>query len=655
MTPETLTGTIPAEVQAASLPGCLDRIYQTIARGLRDTPEASFPEDEMPAAASTYVEPCAALQRLETALQLTPFERDVLLLCAGASLESRFAKACAAIHGDPHATWPTFGMALALLEEPHWSAISRARPLRYWRLIETVANSPLLTAPLRIDERILQYLIGVSAIDERLEPLFHLLPPSPAGVTRQADTTATRLAVRHWNETQTGNLQPLLLMGSHASGRQAVFEGICQEVDLLPYVLNAADIPATPVECEQIARLWTRESVLTGAAVYIKTASLENTRGLTAFLDLLRAPVALEVPPSSSLEHIEGLRVHAPTIATRQRRELWMEALGPLAARMNGSLDRLAEYFQFEERDIHTSGALARDAILSHPDADPAQLTWHICREHACRSLDMLALRVEPRARWQDLVLPASQMETLRQLTTHVRQRAVVYEEWGFAQKHVRGLGLSVLFAGASGTGKTMAAEILAGELDLDLYQIDLSAVVSKYIGETEKNLRKIFAAAEESGAVLLFDEADALFGKRSEVRDSHDRYANLEISYLLQRMESYRGIAILTTNMQQALDPAFLRRIRFIVQFPFPDMVARRQIWQRVFPAAAPVGNLKVDQLAQLNISGGVIRNIAVHAAFLAAEDKSPIEMRHALAAARTEYQKMDKPLTTVEVRGWA
>jgi SpoVK/Ycf46/Vps4 family AAA+-type ATPase len=199
-----------------------------------------------------------------------------------------------------------------------------------------------------------------------------------------------------------------------------------------------------------------------------------------------------------------------------------------------------------------------------------------------------------------------------------------------------------------------MAAEIIAGELDLDLYRIDLASVVSKYIGETEKNLRKIFDAAEESSAILLFDEADALFGKRSEVRDSHDRYANLEISYLLQRIESYRGVAILTTNMQHALDSAFMRRIRFIVQFPFPDVGARARIWQQIFPAATPVGPLDFDRLAQLNVSGGVIRNIATHAAFLAAEDQTPVDMKHLVAASRTEYSKMDKPLTGAETRGW-
>ena len=217
-----------------------------------------------------------------------------------------------------------------------------------------------------------------------------------------------------------------------------------------------------------------------------------------------------------------------------------------------------------------------------------------------------------------------------------------------------RGLGVSALFTGPSGTGKTMAAEVLANELRLDLYRIDLSQVVSKYIGETEKNLRRVFDAAEEGGAILLFDEADALFGKRSEVKDSHDRYANIEISYLLQRMEAYRGLAILTTNMKEALDPAFLRRIRFVVQFPFPDAGQRAEIWRRIFPAAAPTADLSVDRLARLNVAGGNIRNIALYAAFLAAEAGEPVRMAHLLAAARAEYAKLERPLTEAEIGGW-
>jgi SpoVK/Ycf46/Vps4 family AAA+-type ATPase len=255
---------------------------------------------------------------------------------------------------------------------------------------------------------------------------------------------------------------------------------------------------------------------------------------------------------------------------------------------------------------------------------------------------------------WEDLVLPEQQCRTLREIVAHVRQRTRVYEQWGFAAKSRRGLGISALFAGASGTGKTLAAEVIANELRLDLYRIDLSQVVSKYIGETEKNLRRIFDAAETGGAVLLFDEADALFGKRSEVKDSHDRYANIEVSYLLQRMEEYRGLAILTTNLRNALDSAFLRRIRFVVQFPFPNAEQRKAIWQQVFPPATPTDNLDYVKLARLNVAGGNIRNIALGAAFLAADAGEAVGMEQLITAARSEYAKLDKSLPAAEVARW-
>jgi SpoVK/Ycf46/Vps4 family AAA+-type ATPase len=242
----------------------------------------------------------------------------------------------------------------------------------------------------------------------------------------------------------------------------------------------------------------------------------------------------------------------------------------------------------------------------------------------------------------------------LSDIALHVRQRWRVYGEWGFASKGRRGLGISALFAGASGTGKTMAAEVLARELRLDLYRIDLSQVVSKYIGETEKNLGKVFDAAEGGGVVLLFDEADALFGKRSEVKDSHDRYANIEVSYLLQRMEAYDGLAILTTNLKGALDQAFMRRIRFTIQFPFPDAEARAAIWQRIFPAETPTEELDATKLARLNVAGGNIRNIALNAAFIAADRGEAVGMRHLLQAARAEASKLERPLSETEIRGW-
>jgi SpoVK/Ycf46/Vps4 family AAA+-type ATPase len=216
-----------------------------------------------------------------------------------------------------------------------------------------------------------------------------------------------------------------------------------------------------------------------------------------------------------------------------------------------------------------------------------------------------------------------------------------------------RGLGINALFSGESGTGKTMAAEVIANELKLDMYRIDLSAVVSKYIGETEKNLRRLFDAAEDGGAILFFDEADALFGKRSEVKDSHDRYANIEINYLLQRMEAYRGLAILATNMKSVLDQAFMRRLRFIVNFPFPGPAERKAIWQKVFPAKTPTEELDFDRLARFNLTGGAINNIAINAAFLAAGSQSSrVTMPLILEAARSEFRKLEKPFTEAEFR---
>jgi SpoVK/Ycf46/Vps4 family AAA+-type ATPase len=250
-------------------------------------------------------------------------------------------------------------------------------------------------------------------------------------------------------------------------------------------------------------------------------------------------------------------------------------------------------------------------------------------------------------------VLPDGHLGLLREIVRHVRHRTQVYERWGFGERTARGLGVTALFAGESGTGKTLAAEVLAAELGLDLYRIDLAATVSKYIGETEKNLSRLFDAAEASGAVLLFDEADALFGKRGEVKDGHDRYANLEVAYLLQRMESYRGLAILTTNLRSNVDRAFLRRLRFVVQFPFPDAEQRAEIWRRTIPADAPLDGVEPEQVARLNVSGGSIRSIALSAAFAAAEDGTPITRAHVLHAAQVDYAKAERALTDSEKEG--
>ncbi|WP_266168816.1 ATP-binding protein [Dyella subtropica] len=647
---------------AESLSAALERVYRKLVQAAAS---ASPAQAEPPATtdASPWQgadQPCLALQRLKTLFGLSAFEQDVLLLCLGASVEARFLPACAAIHGSQQTPWPTFGLALSVLDDAHWSAISRTRPLRYWRLIEvassSASNGSLLHAPLQLDERILQLLLGVPAMDERLEAVVRPLPEPPERGRHRLSGPLDRVldaGMRHWTQTTHFN-KPILLCGDGEATREAAFAELCHRTTLQPYLFNTADLPGTPEDRERLARLWTREAALQQAALYVRCTDSDSVTQLSSWLASIQAPIAVDVPSGSPAERIDGLRLDVPGLSATERKTAWLEQLGDAAPRLNGTLDRIVEYFHFDAPAIR----FAATTTLQTPvpgDEDLGGVAWRVCRQHGRRSLDNLARRIESRASWSQLVLPEAQIETLRQIAIHMRQRAVVNHQWGFSERYSRGHGLSALFAGPSGTGKTMAAEILARELDLDLYQIDLASLVSKYIGETEKNLRRIFDVAEESGAVLLFDEADALFGKRSEVRDSHDRYANLEVSYLLQRMDSYRGVAILTTNMRHALDSAFLRRIRFIVSFPFPDAPSRARIWQDIFPGAAPVGALDFELLSQLNVPGGVIRNIATHAAFLAAEQATAIEPQHVLAAARIEYSKMDKPLTASETRGWS
>jgi SpoVK/Ycf46/Vps4 family AAA+-type ATPase len=343
---------------------------------------------------------------------------------------------------------------------------------------------------------------------------------------------------------------------------------------------------------------------------------------------------------------------------SQSQMEMWREALGETAASLDGQAESLVEQFDLGPAGIARAAALAEGlARLRPPEAATVQGSdlWDACRQQSGPQLEKLAQKIEPCYGWDDIVVPAEVSRQLREITAQVAHRHTVYQSWGFGKKLNRGRGISALFSGPSGTGKTMAAEVMAQHLKLDLYRIDLAGVVSKYIGQTEKNLRCVFDAAESSGAILFFDEADALFGKRSEVKDSHDRYANIEVNYLLQRMEDYRGLAILATNMKSFLDSAFLRRLRFIVDFPFPDSTQRMEIWRRVFPPAAAVSGLDCGTLARLEIAGGNIRNIAVNAAFLAADEGLPIGMEHVMRAARREYAKIDRIVMDAEFGRYA
>jgi hypothetical protein len=425
--------------------------------------------------------------------------------------------------------------------------------------------------------------------------------------------------------------------------------------------LPAELIPGNAAELEALARLWEREAVLGRGLLLVEcgedSAAPDDSAKEANAVRFVQRVNGLVMASSREPLHISqrtSLRwdVRRPTSSEQQT--AWRAALGTDSQDAKLAAAPVAGQFNLSCADIQAFAAEALALAAASPAQALADITWEVCRARCRTRLDGLAQRIESAAGWEDLVLPEPQIQTLRQIAAQVRHRATVYETWGFAAKCSRGLGISALFSGPSGTGKTMAGEVLANELRLDLYRIDLACVVSKYIGETEKNLRRVFDAAENSGAILLFDEADAIFGKRSEVKDSHDRYANIEVSYLLQRMETYRGLAILTTNLKSALDSAFLRRLRFIVQFPFPGPAERAEIWRRTFPKDTPLDGLDLTKLAKLNIAGGNIRNIAMNAAFLAAETAQPVRMSHAVTTARAEYAKLERPLTDAEIMGW-
>ena len=607
-----------------------------------------------------------ALDVLCSLFNLSAFERDILLLCAGVEIDGEFAQLCAAAQRDLQRSHPTFNLALAILPDPYWLALSPVAPLRYWRLIEIESGSTLISSALRIDKRILHYLLGLSYLDRRLSSLFQ--PLSASTPLLPSHEAIVREIVQAWSSSVKSNGEELPVMqlcGQEIASKHSIAAATGNLIDHQVFQLQAMALPTSASELEEILHLWKREVVLDDDILLLDCQSVDaadtvHERIIAHVIESNKGPLII-----SSLERhawsqcpLLSFDIHKPTF--EEQSTIWRSELGEEAGGLNGQLNRLVSHFSLNESSIHAiwagaQGHLATDDENSPPTAEKiGEVIWETCREQARPKLGDLAQRIEVAATWEDLVVPALQHSILQEIAMHVRQRRQVYENWGFAGKATRGLGISALFVGISGVGKTMAAEVLAGELQLDLYRIDLSAVVSKYIGETEKNLRRIFDAAEEGGAILLFDEADALFGKRSEVKDSHDRYANIEVSYLLQRMEAYQGLAILTTNMKDVLDTAFLRRIRFIVQFPFPDVTQRTEIWRRIFPDAAPTEGLDAEKLAQLNITGGNIRNIALKAAFIAADAGEPIRMQHLLRAAQHEYANLEKTLTSAETKGW-
>ena len=609
----------------------------------------------------------SALHTLCNAFRLSPFERDVLLLCAGVELSGSFAQLCAIAQGNPSqnpTSGPTFSLALALFPDAHWSALVPAYPLRRWRLISVGAGDSLTQSRLRIEERVLHYLNGVSYLDDRLCGVVSSIVSQQPPILPQSHLKLVDRILDRWSTDHGWLIQ---LYGTAPDSQQAIATTICHRMGLQLHRLAAIDIPAQPADREPLARLWEREATLNPSVLLIDLWDIELDRSpfILPWIATLQSRVILLTREPITLRQRPTLRLEVPKPTAPEQQTLWRwgllgegDRISNSVPNLNDHLEQLVSQFELDAPAIQEN---CLEFKLNHPNLDVNQtsgstlgLLWETCRSQSRLRLDELAQRIPARAHWQDLVLPDRQQALLAEIIAQVRSRSIVYNRWGFADRGSHGFGISALFSGPSGTGKTLAAEVIAHELQLDLYRIDLSQVVSKYIGETEKNLRRIFDAADAGGAILLFDEADALFGKRSEVKDSHDRHANVEVSYLLQRMDAYRGLAILTTNLQASIDPAFLRRIRFRIPFPFPDQGQRTEIWKRMFSPKVPLDGVDFDQLAQLNVAGGNIRTIALNAAFLAAAARSPLQMGHLLRSATSEYLKLDKTLTNAEVNGW-
>lgn len=510
-----------------------------------------------------------------------------------------------------------------------------------------------------MDERILNYLLGYTLIDKRLEEYVRAIEGEGSlpedlksikdillGITRALDTAIAE-----------GSQLPLIqLSGSSIDLKQQILLTALKRAGFSLYELPTLLMPQDSLDLQKFYLLWEREAALCDRILLINCDSIgkDDTQQLNTlgkFLAALEAPVVISSRENLPLSGRYGINFEIPHLSNPEQYRLWEMFLGEHASMIPQQLESVVANFQLTPLEIKST--VNNSLAMADSYEQLSKNLWSTCRARARPKLDELAKRIEPSAGWSDLILPDDRKEMLREMVAQVKHRTQVFERWKFGKKNNRGLGLCALFAGTSGTGKTMAAEVLAHELNLDLYRIDLSTVVSKYIGETEKNLGKLFDAAESGGVILLFDEGDALFGKRTEASDSKDRYANMEVSYLLQRIESYNGLAIVTTNIEDSLDSAFMRRLRYIIKFPFPGAAERAKIWQRVYPEGVFKDTTPgaYEMLGQMEISGGLIYSIALKSAFIAADEQADgVYLDHIEQAAKSEYTKIGRTLSMSE-----
>ncbi|MCC7359474.1 MAG: ATP-binding protein [Anaerolineales bacterium] len=593
---------------------------------------------------------------------LNSFDVGCVLLGLALEADSRMERLFAYVQDDVTKRRPRVEIAIRLLAERAGHEAARQNfaadaPLRRLLLLNLYNEpgqpfTPLPAQTLGLHPRIAGFLLGLASLDEALRGFAVLHPgtaaPQPLPFNPRLVAQLDELAAL----PPTRLAPPVLaVQGRHAADFRHAALRLITGTGLQ---LLTVDLPGLSVGqgLETALTLAEREAALQPAALLLQDlhklkpdeaawlrARLQHSH--LAPLTLLGAEGGFNWP---------GLTIQLPAPDFDARKALWGHRLGELAVGLPPEvIEGLAEKFSLSTAQIADAVAAARAAAMWRSPESPrvtADDLYAAARTQSTPILNSLARKIVPHYDWDDIVLPADTVQQLREIALHMEHRHLVFQTWGFARRLALGKGLMSLFAGASGTGKTMAADIIANALGLDLYKIDLSGVVSKYIGETEKNLDHIFAEAETANAILFFDEADALFGKRSEVKDAHDRYANIETAYLLQKMEEYSGAVILATNLKMNLDDAFVRRMQFVVDFPLPEEDDRRRIWRVSLPPELPLGpDVDLDYLAhRFKIAGGHIRNIVVASAFLAAADGRLVTMAHLLQATRREFQKIGR-----------
>ena len=584
---------------------------------------------------------------------LSPFEADVVLIALAPEIDLRYERLFAYLNDDATRKRPTIDLLLTLLGGTRATRLAQrgvfaagAALLRHG-LIRLGDESALLARSVRLDECVTRHILGDGGLDNELMRGGRVVEAPAIGLDLVATAAPDRRVVSAWlagaAQEARHDGRPLVLVGPRASGKR-------QAAEAFAAYLGAALLVARPERTPAMAARLRLEAALSRALLYVEAPSEEE-------LEVLTAPgparVVLGTDRGGAIRGLPQARLEAPPLEVRRAR--WRDQLREHGQVVDvPAIDRVAARFEIGIHQI--DGAV--EALARRPPGGgslPVEARELLAAARSqCAPAPALAEEIVPRRGWNDIVLAPGALQQLRALCARVEHREQILGAWGFGAKLANGLGTNALFAGPSGTGKTLAAEIIAADLGVPLFKVNLANVVSKYIGETEKNLQAIFEAAEESHAALFFDEADSLFGKRSAVRDSHDRYANLEISYLLQRMESYRGLAILATNLLQNLDEAFVRRLAFTIHFPLPGEKERERIWRNIWPSAAPLcGDVDAASLAAAHkLSGGAIRNAALAAAFLA-HAEGRIGRQHVEQAVQREYQKLGKRAAGAQVGG--